>query len=450
MLAGGNYTVTFRLPDSSSSSSESHLFLLPQSLRLLPHGDEEAYPSWQQQQRYGDQVQHQDQPQPQQVQQQHLIQQQNLEQQTITAARPGTTSAAADAADTATEGQMGRAPPFMAPAAAPPAPAAAHDYSQAAEVNRAPPYLVSPAAPQPPAPQASTAEQSSATADSNFRAPPFVPPNVSPQPPAPAATAPAADPPETEVPAPPPAPVVPGPVLEHADSAAAVEDTGRQLLAADGLRTAETASKSEVEHSQNAAAGRHLQYSAGGDSSSSSSRPDPRLLAQLAGFGDDSMEQHSAADTDSSSSRSHREIPFERMRVPSFTDFFSSRSSHHESPASSSSSGLRTAAAPAGRYVWGIPPPPPAFVVPADKAVVPARPGHKSSAVKVSSNFDYPVPVITLPNEGVVSLVTAGTCRGEQGSADACEACCTASLLVLRPCHPSSGWNPCQGCSLIL
>lgn len=51
------------------------------------------------------------------------------------------------------------------------------------------------------------------------------------------------------------------------------------------------------------------------------------------------------------------------------------------------------------RFVWGAPPP---FAMPATPVVAP-RPG-KVAAVQVVSTEDYPVPVISLPNEGVVSL----------------------------------------------
>jgi hypothetical protein len=57
------------------------------------------------------------------------------------------------------------------------------------------------------------------------------------------------------------------------------------------------------------------------------------------------------------------------------------------------------------RFIWGAAPPPPAFVMP-DTPVVAARPGL-DPAVKVASLVDYPVPIITLPNAGVIAISAA-------------------------------------------
>jgi hypothetical protein len=60
------------------------------------------------------------------------------------------------------------------------------------------------------------------------------------------------------------------------------------------------------------------------------------------------------------------------------------------------------------RFVWGAAPPPLQIVMPpvTTAVVPPTRPGRQPAA-QVLSEQDYPVPVINLPNTGVVSLLDA-------------------------------------------
>ncbi|KAF8065479.1 hypothetical protein HT031_003080 [Scenedesmus sp. PABB004] len=393
VAAGGSYTLTLRLParDGSAGGAGARILLLPGALQLAePHAGAGAGGGARGRQSAGERQEPV--PVPEREQEQEPEQQEPEQQQ----GQPGSVVVSSALADAAEAAMMAAPPPAgSAMAGAPPLPEAAGGDSFAAA--RAPPFLAPPllapslaagaAAPPlpPPSAEAGVAAGSGGGGGgarpapeqhAHQRAPPPFAPALPPAP-------------STAAPAPPPA-------LSTAAPAPPPYHTGNGGAGQLGPLPAAARGEGAAAGNEGAAAARRLQVSlfgwdddaAGADAvggDASSAQPGPDVLALLAGLdpGDAAAARGGGA----------RTIPLERGRLP------------FDGP--DPLPYARLAGEPFGRTIWGLPPPPPLAAVAA--AAAPAPAAGRKTAVRVQSAEDWPVPIITLPNDGIVSLSAAST-----------------------------------------
>eukprot|EP00775_Hariotina_reticulata_P009831 gene9831-9990_t len=115
----------------------------------------------------------------------------------------------------------------------------------------------------------------------------------------------------------------------------------------------------------------------------------------------------------SGSNRPRKQIPRERGRLrqdraPGTDDGYDDNNGYQVEPVAAEVNAAAEGVEHTARFVWGAAPPPLQIVMPpvTTAVVPPTRPG-KQPAAQVLSEQDYPVPVVNLPNKGVVSLLDA-------------------------------------------